>query len=129
MEGTQEMLWEILNEVNESKQSAKIASTTVDRALVSVQKAVTISSVLYNKLKERRGLINKLKDVITDVTKTIRELCSKVDEYKDIIDCMEKGNEHRIKISSLEAYYQQVIEQNSLHYMMKHWVKNKMCGK
>jgi hypothetical protein len=34
--GTQEMLWEILEEVNESKQTVKIASTSADKAVVKL---------------------------------------------------------------------------------------------
>ncbi len=55
-----------------------------------------------------------MKDEISDDMNTIEELCNKVDEYKGIIDCIEKEykwkcNEHCTKISSLEAYYQEVI--------------------
>jgi hypothetical protein len=85
-------------------------------------------------LKVNTGQINELKVEIIDGLKTIEELHSKVDEYEVIIDCMEKEyewkcNEQHTKISSLEVYYQEVIAEKSLRYVMKKWVKNKMQGK
>ncbi len=90
--------------------------------------------MLYNKLKVSTSLINELKDEIRIDMKTIEELRSKVDEYEVIIDFMEKEydekcNKHQAKISSIEAYYQEVIAQNSPRYVMKHWVKNSTGGK
>jgi hypothetical protein len=66
--------------------------------------------------------------------KTVEELQIKVDEYEAIIDCMEieyedKCNKHCTKIASIEAYCQAVITKNSPRYVIKHWVKNKTCGK
>jgi hypothetical protein len=95
---------------------------------------VNRSSDLYNKLKVSTSLINESKDQISDEIKTIEELCSKVDEYEVIIDCMEhefedKCNKHCTGIASIEAYYQEVIANNSPCYVMKHWVKNKTRGK
>jgi hypothetical protein len=120
--------------MNESKQIAKIALTSSDKASASAQKAANRSSVLYNKLKVSTSLINELKDEISNDMKTIEELHSKVDEYEVIIDFMEKEynekcNKHKAKISSIEAYYQEVIAQNSPHDVMKRWVKNSTRGK
>jgi hypothetical protein len=65
-----------------------------------------------------------LKDEIINGMKTIEELHSNVDEYEVIINYMEKEyewkcNEQRTKISSLEAYYQEVIAENSPCYMIR----------
>jgi hypothetical protein len=66
VEGTQEMLWEILEEMNESKRTVKIASTSADKEDASAQKAVNRSSLLYNKLKVSTTIINELKDEISN---------------------------------------------------------------
>jgi hypothetical protein len=134
VEGTREMLWKILEEMNESKRTVKIASTSADKADASAQKAVNRSSLLDNKLKVSTTIINELKDEISNEMKTVEELQSKVDEYEVIIGCMEieykdKCNKHCTKIASIEAYYQAVIAKNSPRYVMKHWVKNKTRGK
>jgi hypothetical protein len=60
---------------------------------VSAQKAMMRSSLLYNKLKVSTGTINALKDEINDEMNKVEELRSKVDEYKGIIDNMEKEYE------------------------------------
>ncbi len=58
---------------------------------------------------------------------------SKVEEYENIIDCMEreykaKCNEHQTKITSMEAYYNEIIRKQSPRNVMKNWVKNKESG-
>lgn len=132
--GTREMFSELLDEVSESKRAVRTASASADKAAVSAQKARMRSSLLYNKLKVSTGQINALKDEINDEMNKVEELRSKVDEYEGIIDNMEKEyelqcNESCTKISSLEAYYKEVIAANSPHYVMKKWVKNKTRGK
>jgi chromosome segregation ATPase len=132
--GMREMFSELLDEVSESKQAVRTASASADKAAVSAQKAMMRSSLLYNKLKVSTGTINALKDEINDEMNKVEELRSKVDEYKGIIDNMEKEyelqcNESCTKISSLEAYYKEVIAANSPRYVMKKWVKNKTRGK
>ena len=134
--GTREMFSELLDEVSESKRAVRTASASADKAAVSAQKARMRSSLLYNKLKVSTGQINALKDEINDEMNKVEELRSKVDEYEGIIDHMEKEyelqcqcNESCTKISSLEAYYKEVIAANSPHYVMKKWVKNKTRGK
>ena len=134
VEGTREMLWEILEEMNESKRTVKIASISADKAGASAQKAANRSAVLYNKLKVSTSLINELRDEIRDDVNAIEKLHSKVDEYEVIVDFMEikyedKCSEHCTQIASIEAYYQAVIAKNSPRYVMKHWVKNKTRGK
>jgi hypothetical protein len=134
VERTREMLWDILEEMNKSKQRVKIASTSADIADASAQKAANRSSLPYNKLKVSTTIINESKDEISNEMKTVEEIQSKVDEHEVIIDCMEikykdKCNKHRTKIASIESYYQAVIAKNSPCYMMKHWVKNKTRGK
>jgi hypothetical protein len=116
VEGTREMLWEILEEMNESKQTVQIASTSADKADASAQKAVNRSSLLYNKLKVSTTIINELKDRISNKMKTVEEIQSKVDEYEVIIDSMEieyadKCNEHCTKIASgvVHAYVEQKV--------------------
>ena len=47
-----------------------------------------------------------------------------------MINCMEqeydkKCNEHHTKISSVKAYYEEIIKRNSPRYVLKQWVKNK----
>ena len=71
-----------------------------------------------------------MKDDIRDEKKFILDLRSKVDGYDVIIDCMEqeyeaKCNERQTKISSMKAYYKEIIRKQSPRYIMKHWVKNK----
>lgn len=132
--GTREMFSELLDGVSESKRAVRTASASADKAAVSAQKARMRSSLLYNKLKVSTGQINALKDEINDEMNKVEELRSKVDEYEGIIDHMEKEyelqcNESCTKISSLEAYYKEVIAANSPHYVMKKWVKNKTRGK
>ncbi len=85
--------------------------------------------MLLDKLKESTNLLNELKDEINDDKKIISDLCSKVDEYDVMIDCMEqeyevKCNEHCTKISFIKTYYEEIIKKHSPHYVMKHWVKN-----
>jgi chromosome segregation ATPase len=132
--GMREMFSELLDEVSESKRAVRTASASADKAAVSAQKAMMRSSLLYNKLKVSTGTINALKDEINDEMNKVEELRSKVDEYEGIIDNMEKEyelqcNESCTKISSLEAYYKEVIAANSPRYVMKKWVKNKTRGK
>jgi hypothetical protein len=135
VQGTHEMLWEILEEVNESKWTVRLASTSANKAAESAERAASRSSTLFNKLKEITTLINELKGKINDKKKIIEDLRSKVDEYEVMIDCMEqeyeeKCSEHCTKISLIKAYYQEIIAKNSPCYVMKHWVKNKeSCGK
>ena len=128
VEATREMLWEMFEKINESTRTVKIVSTSANKAAASAQKAMNRSSDLCNNLKVSTSLINELKDEIWDEIKTIEELRSKVDEYEVIIDCMEheykdKCNKHCTRIASIEAYYQEVIANNSPRYVMKHWVK------
>jgi hypothetical protein len=71
--------------------------------------------MLLNKLKESTNILNKLKDEINNDKKIISDLCSKVDEYDVMTDCMEqeyeeKCNEHRTKISSIKMYYEEIIK-------------------
>ena len=132
VEDTREMLWEIFNEINESKRTVRMASTSANKAAVSAERALSKSSMLLDKLKESTNLLNELKDEINDDKKTISDLCSKVDEYEVMIDCMEqeyeeKCNEHCTKISSIKTYYEEIIKKHSPRYVMKHWVKNKQA--
>ena len=130
MEATREMLWETFNEMNDFKRTMRMASTSAEKAAATAERAICRSSMLYNKLRESSNLINELKDEIRDEKKVISDLRSKVDEYDVIIDCMEqeyedKCNEHQTKISSMKAYYEEIITKQSPRYVMKHWVKNK----
>ncbi len=124
------MLWEILEEMNESKQTVRLASTSVNEAVASAERAASRLSMLFNKLKVSTSLINELKDEINDEKKIIEDSRSKVEEYEVIIDCMEqeyeeKCCEHCTKISLIKAYHQEIITKNSPCYIMKHWVKDK----
>jgi hypothetical protein len=130
VEDTHEMLWETFNEMNESKRTVMLASTSAEKAAASAKRAVCQSSMLYNKLKENSSLINELKDEINNEKKVISDLHSKVVEDDAIIYCMEqeykdKCNEHQTKITTIEAYYEEIIRKQSPHHVMKHWVKNK----
>ena len=130
MQSTHEMLWEIFNEMNESKHKVKLVYTSAEKAAATAKRATSRLSMLFIKLKESTNLINELKDEVNDEKKVILDLCSKVDEYEVIIDCMEqeyeeKCNEHCTKISSIKAYYEEIIRKQSPRYVMKHWVKNK----
>jgi methyl-accepting chemotaxis protein len=130
MQSTHEMLWEIFNEMNESKHKVKLVYTSAKKAAATAKRATSRSSMLFIKLKESTNLINKLKDEVNDEKKVILDLRSKVDEYEVIIDCMEqeyeeKCNEHCTKISPIKAYYEEIIRKQSPRYVMKHWVKNK----
>ena len=130
VEGTREMLWETFNEMNESKRTVRLASTSAEKAAASAERARGRSSMLYNKLRESSSLINELKDEINDEKKVLSDLRSKVEEYENIIDCMEreyeaKCNEHQTKITLMEAYYKEIIRKQSPRHVMKHWVKNK----
>ena len=137
VEDMYEMLWEIYNKMNEFKWTVRMASTSANKAAVSAERAVSKAekamsnlSMLLNRLKESTNLINELKDEISDNTKIVLDLHSKVDEYEVMIDCMEqeyeeKCKEHRTKISSIEALYEEIIKNYSPRYVMKHWVKNK----
>ena len=132
--GKREMFSELLDEVSESKRAVRTSSASADKAAVFAQKAMMQSSLLYNKLKVSTGQINALKDEINDEMNKVEELRSKVDEYEGIIVNMEKEyelqcNESCSKISSLDAYYKEVIAANSPRYVMKKWVKNKTLGK
>jgi hypothetical protein len=62
--------------------------------------------------------------------KTIKDLRNKIEEYEEIIGWMEheykeKCNKYQSMISSINAYYKEVIATNSPRHVMKHWVKNK----
>jgi hypothetical protein len=134
VEATSEMLWEMFEEMNESKHAVKIASTSADKAATSAQKAMNRSSDLYNKLSISTSLVKELKDEICNEIKTIEELRSKVDEYEVIIgmehEYKDECNKHCTRIASIEAYYyQEFIANNNPRYVMKHWVKNKTHGK
>jgi hypothetical protein len=130
MEGTREMLWETFNEMSESNHTVRLASTSAKKVVAFAEREKGKSSMLYTKLKERSRLINELKNEINDEQKVILDLHSKVVEYETIIDCMEqeyedKCNKHQTKITSMEAYYEEIIRKQSPCYVMKHWVKNK----
>ncbi len=45
VEDTREMLWEIFNEINESKHKERLASTSANKAAVSAERA--ISKIVY----------------------------------------------------------------------------------
>ena len=85
VEGTCEMLCEMLVEMNDSKRSEKIASMSPDNAFASKQKVAMKASALLNKLGVSTSVINELKDDINDEMNTIKDLRNKVDEYKEII--------------------------------------------
>jgi hypothetical protein len=87
VEDTREMLWETFNEMNKSKQTVRLASTSAEKAAASTKRAVCQLSMLYNKLKESSSLINELKDEINNEKKVILDLHSKVVEY-DAIMCV-----------------------------------------
>ena len=130
VEDTREMLWETLNEMNESKRTVALASSSAKKTAALAERATGRSSMLYKKLEESSSLINELKDEINDENNVISDLHSKVDEYDVIIDCMEweyeaKCNEHRTEISTIKAYYEEIIRKQSPRHVMKHWVKNK----
>ena len=116
--------------MNELKRSVKVASRSADKASASEQKAAMKASALFDKLRVSTCLINKMKDDINDKMKTIKDSRNKVDEYKEIIGWMEheyeeKCNKYQSTISSINAYYKEVIATNSPWHVMKHWVKNK----
>jgi hypothetical protein len=118
VQGTCEILWEILVEVNECKQTVKLASMSADKAAAATERARSRLSILFNKLKEYTSLINEMKDENNDEMKTMEGLRSKVDEYDVIINCMEheyeeKCNEYQAKISLIEACYNDIIAKNS----------------
>ena len=125
VEDTREMLWEILNKINKSKRTVRLASTSANKAAVSAERAISKLSMLLNKLKESTNLLNELKDEINDDKEIMSDLCSKVNEYEVMIDCMEqeygeKCNEHPTKISSIKTYYEEIIKKHSPRYVMKH---------
>ena len=130
MEDTREMLWETFNEMDESKRAVRMASTSAEKVAAYAERVKGKSSMLYTKLKESSCLINILKDEINDEQRVILELRSKVDEYEAIIDSMEQEyedecNNHQTKITSIEAYYEEIILKQSPRHVMKRWVKNK----
>jgi hypothetical protein len=130
VEGTCGMLCEMLVEMNESKRSVKVASTSADKASASKQKAAMKASALFDKLHVSTCLTNELKDDINDKMKTIKDLRNKVDKYEEIIGWMEheyeeKCNKYQSTISSINSHYEEVIATNSPQHVMKHWVKNK----
>ncbi len=130
IKGTCEMLCEMLAEMNELKWSVKVASTSADKALASKQKAAMKASALFDKLCVSTCLINELKDDINNEMKTIKDLLNKVDEYEEIFGWMKheykgKCNKYQSTISSINAYYEEVIATNSPWHVMKHWEENK----
>jgi uncharacterized protein YoxC len=130
VKGTCEMLCEMLAEMNELKRSVKVASTSADKASASEQKAAMNASALFDKLCVSTCFINELKDDINNEMKTIKDLWNKVDKYEEIISWLEheyeeKFNKYQSTISSINAYYKEVIATNSPWHIMKHWVKNK----
>ena len=97
------------------------------------KKAAKRASILFKKLQTSTSLINELKNEINDKTKTIDGLKDKVGEFDEVIDWMEheyeeRCQEYETRIDSLKAYYEAIIAKNSLGYVIKHWVKNKLRG-
>ena len=74
VEDVHEMLWEIFNEINESKHKVRLASTSANKAAVSAERAIGKSPMLLNKLKESTNLLNKLKDEINNDKKIISDM-------------------------------------------------------
>ncbi len=68
------MLWGMLEDMNELKQKVRLVSTIANKAVASTLKAVKKSFTLFNKLKVRIILMNKLKDEINNKMKTIEDL-------------------------------------------------------
>jgi methyl-accepting chemotaxis protein len=107
-EGTREMLWEMLDEMNESRRTIKFASASANKAMTLSKKAAKRASILFKKLQTSTSLINKLKDEMYDEMRTIDDLKKKVGEYDEVIDWMEHAYEERCQeyetwIDSLKA--------------------------
>jgi len=122
--GMREMMYEMIDEVNDAKRSASAGAAKMSQ--------VKLTS-LMSTIRKMTSTCNDLKDEIVDESNYCTELQEKVDEYEVVIVSMqreyeEKESEYKSIIEYMDFYYEEVVQQLQPQYIMKHWVKNKTRG-
>ena len=126
VEGMREMMYEMLDEVKESTQLKKLASSD---AVAAHNKVFS----LMRKVQMMTVVCSELKDEISDEYNTNAALQEKVDEYEVIIDTMQKEYAEKVAeydsiIDYMDSYYEDTMRELQPQFIMKHWVKNKTRG-